>query len=155
MPIRIATSSDIEAWVALRAQLWADTPLDAHRAEAAAMLAKSPGAAIVFLDAVDKTHTRAFAEATLRHDHVNGCETSPVAFLEGIFVRPDLQGAGIGRALLQSVQSWAQDRDCSELASDAHLDNVASHAFHRALGFDETDRVVYFRKPIQGRNRRR
>ena len=25
-----------------------------------------------------------FAEASLRHDYVNGCETSRVAFLEGI-----------------------------------------------------------------------
>ncbi|WP_299149254.1 aminoglycoside 6'-N-acetyltransferase [uncultured Tateyamaria sp.] len=148
MPIRTATPSDIERWVALRAQLWADTSMDEHRDEAAAMLAKSPDNAIVCLDVVDGTRIRAFAEATLRHDHVNGCNTSPVAFLEGIFVHPRYQGSGIGRALLRSVQSWAQEQGCSELASDAHLENAASHAFHRALGFDEMDRVVYFRKPI-------
>ncbi|MFV2053338.1 aminoglycoside 6'-N-acetyltransferase [Aliiroseovarius sp. YM-037] len=148
MPIRIANFSDLHGWVELRAQLWDDTPLDRHRDEATAMLAKSPDECIVFLDVVDGTGIRAFAEAALRYDHVNGCETSPVAFLEGVFVRPENRGSGIGRSLLGSVQSWARKMGCSELASDADTKNLASHAFHRALGFDETDRVVYFRKPL-------
>lgn len=148
MPIRIATSSDMEGWAKLRAQLWDDTPYDQHLAEVAAMLAKPFGECIAFLDVVDGTGIRAFAEAALRHDHVNGCETSPVAFLEGIFVRPEDRGSGIGRNLLRSVESWAQDQGCSELASDADLDNRAGHAFHMALGFRETERVVYFCKPL-------
>ncbi len=148
MPIRIATLSDIQAWVALRAELWGDTSLDEHRVEAEAMLAKSPDDGIVFLDIVDGVGIRAFAEATLRHDHVNGCETWPVAFLEGIYVSPDVQGSGIGRLLLGSVQSWAREKGCSELASDADIDNVASHAFHMALDFEETQRVIYFRKAL-------
>jgi aminoglycoside 6'-N-acetyltransferase I len=145
MPIRVATHSDIQGWVDLRAQLWNDTSLDQHRDEAEMMLSKSPDESIVFLDIVDGGDIRAFAEAALRHDHVNGCETSPVAFLEGIFVRREVRGVGIGGLLLKSVQAWAHERGCAELASDAHLDNVASHAFHTALGFTETDRVVYFR----------
>lgn len=112
------------------------------------MLAKSPGQSIVFLDVIDGVVIRAFAEAALRHDHVNGCESSPVAFLEGIFVRHSDRGSGIGKLLLKAVQSWAQDKGCSELASDANLDNLASHAFHNAVGFEETDRVVYFRKAL-------
>ncbi|SNR97857.1 aminoglycoside 6'-N-acetyltransferase [Antarctobacter heliothermus] len=146
MPIRIATQLDLLSWVALRARLWSDTSRDQHRAEAREMLAKSPADCIVFLDVGDQGGLRAFAEAALRHDHVNGCETSPVAFLEGIFVCPNYQGSGIGRDLLASVQTWARERGCSELASDAHIANVASQAFHRASGFEETDRVVYFRK---------
>ncbi|WP_417208367.1 aminoglycoside 6'-N-acetyltransferase [Antarctobacter sp.] len=148
MPIRVATQSDLQSWVALRARLWSDTPLDQHRTEAREMLARSPAEGIVFLDVGAQGGLRAFAEAALRHDHVNGCETSPVAFLEGIFVCPNEQGSGIGRDLLASVQSWARERGCSELASDAHLGNVASQAFHLALGFEETDRVVYFRKVL-------
>ncbi|WBU59242.1 aminoglycoside 6'-N-acetyltransferase [Paracoccus albus] len=148
MPIRAATHSDISGWVELRARLWDDTSLDEHRAEAVAMLAKSPDQCIVFLDVIDGVVIRAFAEAALRHDHVNGCETSPVAFLEGIFVRNNDRGSGIGKLLLKAVQSWAQEKGCLELASDAYLDNLASHAFHNAVGFEETDRVVYFRKAL-------
>ncbi len=148
MPIRIATSSDMEGWAELRAQLWEDMAYAQHLEEIAAMLAKPSGECVAFLDVVDGTGIRAFAEAALRHDHVNGCETSPVAFLEGIFARPENRGAGIGRSLLRSVESWAHDQGCSELASDADLDNLASHAFHTALGFEETERVVYFCKPL-------
>lgn len=112
------------------------------------MLAKPSGDFIAFLDVADGTRIRAFAEAALRYDHVNGCETSPVAFLEGIYVRPADRGAGIGRNLLRSVQSWARERGCSELASDTHINNTESFAFHTASGFEETERVIFFRKPL-------
>ncbi len=137
---------DLGAWVDLRAQLWPDTSRNVHHDEAQAILATTPTQSVAFLDF--DSGARGFVEASLRHDHVNGCDTSPVAFVEGIYVRLDLQGSGIGRALLEAVKSWAQERGCSELASDAHLENVASHAFHTALGFDETERVVFFRKQL-------
>ncbi|MEL6101784.1 MAG: aminoglycoside 6'-N-acetyltransferase [Pseudomonadota bacterium] len=146
MPIRPATLSDIDGWAELRTQLWDDVPYHQHIAEIRTMLAKPPGEFIAFLDAANGIDFRAFAEAALRHDYVNGCETSPVAFLEGIFVRPEHQRSGIGANLLRSVQSWAQEHGCSELASDADIENLVSHAFHTASGFDETERVVYFRK---------
>lgn len=148
MPIRRAEQADLTGWVDLRARLWPDTSRDAHWVEAAALLAHSPRQFIVFLDIGHDARPRAFAEAALRHDHVNGCDTSPVAFLEGIYVRPDVQGAGIGRALLDAVQGWARDRGCAELASDADIDNTASHAFHRAVGLHEAQRVVFFRKML-------
>jgi aminoglycoside 6'-N-acetyltransferase I len=36
----------------------------------------------------------------------------------------------------------------SELASDALIDNVDSHRMHATLGFQETERVVGFRKRL-------
>ena len=146
MPVRIATSFDIDDWVSLRTQLWDDTGRDAHLAEIDAILAGPPGECIAFLDFTDDNRIRGFAEAALRHDHVNGCDTSPVAFLEGIFVCPDDRGCGIARNLVAAVETWAHAQGCSELASDAHLDNLISQTFHQATGFKETDRVVYFRK---------
>lgn len=148
MPIRIANASDIDAWAGLRARLWKDVTHDEHLDEIAAMLARPSGEFAAFLDVDDGTGIRAFAEAALRRYYVNGCETSPVAFLEGIYVRPEDRGTGIGRELLKSVQSWARAQGCAELASDADLGNLAGHAFHNAVGFEETERVVYFRKLI-------
>lgn len=40
----------------------------------------------------------------------------------------------------------AMRRALAELASDALLENTASHAMHRALGFEEAERVVCFRR---------
>lgn len=150
MQIRLATSRDIESWAKLRAELWPDSNCKQHHAEISAILAEPAGECVAFLEFSERGDIRAFAEAALRHDHVNGCESSPVAFLEGIYVRPDVRGKGIGARLFDAVRSWAKVRGCVELASDAHLDNLASHAFHKAMGLDETERVVYFRQSLKG-----
>lgn len=146
MPIRIATAEDIDGWAALRDMLWPDTEHAEHLVEMRDMLANPE--CVTFLGASDTGELRGFAEAALRHDHVNGCDTSPVAFLEGIFVRPAYRGQGTARALVTAVEGWAQAQGCTELGSDAALNNRASHAFHAAAGFTETERVVYFRKHL-------
>jgi aminoglycoside 6'-N-acetyltransferase I len=56
--------------------------------------------------------------------------------------------AGIAGCLVAAVERWARQRGCREFASDALIANEASHAVHRALGFEETERVVFFRKFI-------
>jgi aminoglycoside 6'-N-acetyltransferase I len=89
-----------------------------------------------------------FVEATLRTDYVNGCETSPVAFLEGIYVETWARRQGVARRLVEVVQQWAQRMHCNEMASDALLENTDSHGMHLGLGFEETERVVYFRKVL-------
>jgi aminoglycoside 6'-N-acetyltransferase I len=89
-----------------------------------------------------------FVEATKRDDFVNGTETSPVAFLEGLYVQPSHRRGGVSRMLVSAVATWAGVLGLSELASDSPLENVNSHAVHRALGFVETERVVYFRKKL-------
>jgi aminoglycoside 6'-N-acetyltransferase I len=89
-----------------------------------------------------------FAEASIRSDYVDGCETSPVVFLEGVYVEESERRRGFARALCAAVAAWGRDRGCTEFASNALLDNTASHAMHRALGFEETERVVFFRAPL-------
>lgn len=89
-----------------------------------------------------------FAEASLRNDYVNGTESSPVGFLEGWYVSSDWRRHGVGRALVDAVADWSREQGCSELASDATLDNRESHAAHEACGLHETERVVYFRKSL-------
>ncbi len=146
MIIRRAQAADLDAWAALRADLWPDGSAAEHRAEAADML--DNGALANFVaEAPDGTVT-GFAEAALRNDYVNGCETSPVAFVEGIYVAPEHRKADVARALCEAIAAWGREQGCTELASDALEDNVQSHDFHRAIGFEETERVVYFRKAL-------
>ncbi len=87
-----------------------------------------------------------FAEASIRRDHVNGCETSPAGFLEGIYVTENARRQGVARQMAAAVADWAREHGCRELASDAAIDNDASHRMHEALRFSETQRVVYFRR---------
>jgi aminoglycoside 6'-N-acetyltransferase I len=69
-----------------------------------------------------------------------------VAFLEGIFVWPEARGKGVAKALVTRAEDWGRQCGCTEFASDAALDNLASLDMHAALGFEETRRVVYFKK---------
>jgi aminoglycoside 6'-N-acetyltransferase I len=78
----------------------------------------------------------------------DGCETSPVGYIEAWFVDPDLRRQGHGLALLAAAEGWARDRGYIEHASDALLDNTVSHAAHRRAGYQEGDRLVTFRKVL-------
>jgi aminoglycoside 6'-N-acetyltransferase I len=89
-----------------------------------------------------------FIVASIRSDYVNGTESSPVAFLEGIYVLPAHRRHGVARALVAAVSGWVLSRGIHEFASDAALENELSHRVHRRLGFIETERVVYFRKAL-------
>lgn len=92
--------------------------------------------------------TLGLAEASLRRDYVNGTDSSPVVFLEGIYVAPEHRRQGIAQRLIEQVSQWGRQQGCVEIASDASLDNLVSHALHHALGFEETERVVYFKKAL-------
>lgn len=144
-----------EDWLALRRRLWPHATPAEHRAEMESFLA-APQRFFQVLAYVGGTEggeagaRRAvgLAEAAVRHDYVNGTEGSPVAFLEGLYVLPAQRRRGAARQLVQAVQAWAGAQGLTELASDTPLDNLTSQAAHRGLGFEETERVVYFRKAI-------
>lgn len=137
-----ATDGD---WLALREMLWPDSTREDHAVEMA-RVAEDPFRFGQFLARDGAGARLGFAEVSLRTDYVNGTESSPVAFIEGLFVLPHARRRGVAGALMAEVVAWARARGCRELASDALLDNIGSHAMHAALGFAETERVVYFRR---------
>ena len=147
MRITQASQPDTGEWSALRGALWPDAGVDEHLADIAAMLAEA-GRAICFLARSDDGASVGFAEVSLRYDYVNGCSTSPVGFLEGLYVTPAARRQGIARELVTAAEAWSAQKGCREFASDVLLENVESQKVHEALGFTETDRVVYFHKPL-------
>jgi len=148
MRIAVASAAHLDAWSRLRCALWDWMSAEDHRAEAEQTYFSGDPDKVAFVAMSDSSETLGFAEAALRRDYVEGCETSPVAFLEGIYVAPENRMAGVARALSQAVADWGRSQGCSELASNALLDNAESHMFHAAIGFTETERVVYFRKEL-------
>ena len=89
-----------------------------------------------------------FIQLSIRTDYVEGASTSPVLYLEGIYVEPAWRRQGIARRLLRSAEAWGLERGCVEMASDAELQNTPGIAFHMAVGFSEANRVVCFTRPI-------
>ncbi len=145
LQIAQAGAADRDDWLELRSLLWPDSP-DDHPGEMEAIRASGELLCLIARDGDGSAV--GFAEAAIRHDYVNGCDTSPVGFLEGIFVRPEARRQGVARALIAAAMDWVRRKGCSEFASDAEIDNVDSHNMHNALGFVETQRVVYFRRKL-------
>jgi GNAT superfamily N-acetyltransferase len=79
---------------------------------------------------------------------VDGCDTSPVGYIEAWYVDPDVRRTGFGRRLLEAGEQWARERGHSEMGSDALLENDVSHLAHRASDYVETGRVINYRKEL-------
>jgi aminoglycoside 6'-N-acetyltransferase I len=148
MNIVPANVTHLDAWARLRAQLWDGMSVAEHRDDAAETYCSCKDNKAAFVALTDVGVVTGFAEASLRIDYVNGCETSPVTFLEGIFVATEHRKSGIARALADRVADWGREKGCTEFASDALLDNFDSHRFHAAIGFREEECVVCFRRAL-------
>lgn len=149
--VRHAASGDAEQWLALRRELWPEDRPDTHAAEIARFFGhrkrragSMPEAVLV---AVEGGRVIGFAEVS-RRNYAEGCETSPVGFLEGWYVAPAWRRRGMGRALLKGAEGWARSLGCTEFASDALAENSVSAAAHLALGFQEVEVIRCFRKPL-------
>ncbi len=143
--IREITSPEQPGWLELRLLMWPDEDRATHLTEMATFCA-DPERFRQFIAYSEQGETRGLIEVTVRTDYVNGTQSSPVAFLEAIYVVPEARRQGIARFLISAAEQWAWSRGCTEFASDAFIENQTSHAMHRALGFQETERVVFFRK---------
>jgi aminoglycoside 6'-N-acetyltransferase I len=148
MKILALTSADDKNWLQLRQALWVDTMTREHKEEMRSFLAE-PERFCQFICKSNEGQVLGFVEASIRMDYVNGTDHSPVAFLEGLYVKPEARRNGVARALLKTVADWGKTAGCRELASDASIQNRTSHAVHKSLGFAETERVVYFNKRLK------
>ena len=89
-----------------------------------------------------------FAQCQLRYDYVEGTKTSPVGYLEGIFVKEQCRHKGYAKELLVECEAWAKENGCSEFASDCEIHNVDSFHFHQAMNFIEANRIICFTKAL-------
>ena len=89
-----------------------------------------------------------FIELSLRN-LVDGCLSSPVGYIEGIYLQPKYRNAGMGRQLVNWAETWFKKKGCVEMATDAELDNLDSQKFHEGIGFQETYRIVQYKKSLE------
>ena len=140
-----AASTDARELARLAIQMWTDNTLDGLEADFSEII-RSENAVCFIKYAEDKPI--GFAQCNLRYDYVEGTKTSPVGFLEGIFVQEEFRRRGYARELLTECEKWAKEKQCTEFASDCELDNYDSFKFHSAMGFDEANRIICFKKRI-------
>ncbi len=143
--IKQATKNDAPILAELAIQMWKDNTLSGLESEFSDIISSENAAC--FIKYVEDKPV-GFAQCQIRYDYVEGAETSPVGYLEGIFIQEEFRHMGFAKELLQKCEKWASGKKCSEFASDCELNNVDSLKFHLAMGFDEVNRIICFKKNL-------
>lgn len=145
LTIRQAQPADFAAWADMRGQLWPASGRESHLAELAELTRDARFRGWLALAGHAPV---GFAEAFIR-PFANGCDSRPVAFLEGIWVHPSYRRRRVGARLLAAVEQWACALGFSELGSDTDIANALSLLCHGRWGFEEMERVVCLRKRLR------
>ena len=145
MDIRVATLEDVQIVAKLAIQMWKSHTIEELAREFYDYISKEKGRVFI---AVADAGAVGFAQCGLRHDYVEGTASSPVGYLEGIFIKAEYRKRGLARGLLETCQKWAKEQGCTEFASDCELDNENSRKFHLKMGFVEANRIICFTKKL-------
>ena len=145
MIIKKAEPTDLPLLAALACRLWPEHPLEEMLTELAENIT---GPEAAFFLALDGENAVGFAQCQLRYDYVEGTDSSPVGYLEGIYVADGHRRQGLARALLAACEGWAKEQGCKEFASDCELTNAESLKFHLKVGFEEANRIICFAKKL-------
>ena len=143
--IRRAGSKDLLILRELFLALWPDHDATEMETELAVLLSRNDVA--IFL-ACNDAEAIGFAQCQLRRDYVEGTQSSPVGYLEGIYVTQEFRHQGTAGLLLKSCENWAREQGCKEFASDCELNNEGSLQFHLKMGFEEANRIICFTKRL-------
>jgi aminoglycoside 6'-N-acetyltransferase I len=139
--IRSAGPADRDAVARMRSKLWPDS----KAAEIPGLLERPADEGILLVAEHEARAPCGYAEIGTR-PFAEGCSTSPVAYLEGIWVEEAARRQGVARALVRVAEDWGRGLGLQEIASDTEVGNVESQAFHRGVGFEEAGQVVCFRR---------
>lgn len=145
MRVREAIARDRPEWLSMRQKLWPGSLAD-HDVDTRRYFDQPDGRMRTFV-AEEGGRLVGFLELDQRK-YAPGCESSPVPFIEGWYVDPNVRRRGIGRALVRAAEQWASAAGFKEIASDVEIENGDSIAAHGALGFTEIERVVCFRRAL-------
>ena len=143
--IRRATGEDKPEWLRMRQGLWPEAPIEYLDYDLDEILADDEQA--VFVAAGADGSLVAFIEAGMR-SHVEGCETSPVGYIEAWYVDEHVRGQKLGREMVHTAEQWAREKGMAEIASDTWLENEVSIAAHLKMGYYEAERLVHFVKRL-------
>lgn len=146
MIIRQAVKSDISAIAQMAVLMWNSHSVDDLTDEFENIVDTDDS--VIFL-ACENGKLIGFAQCQLRYDYVEGTNSSPVGYLEGIFVQEEYRNKGCAKSLLKECEKWAISKDCSEFASDCELNNNNSLKFHLKTEFTEVNRIICFMKKLK------
>jgi len=143
--LKEATLPEAKEAAHLALLLWPDHTLEDYMQEMTHLIAQ-PGATVIL--AYYDSEPIGFAQCQLRYDYVEGTSSSPVGYLEGLYVKEAFRKQGFAKNLINACEKWAKKKGCHEFASDCELENEKSLSMHLKLGFSEANRIICFKKMI-------
>ena len=105
MEIRRAKTNQWQETAAIARMLWPSHEREELEQEFRVLL-QNPDSAVFLVYQGDVL--AGFAQCGLRWDYVEGSSSSPVGYLEGIFVLPSYRGQGLAKALLAEKKGAAR-----------------------------------------------
>lgn len=145
MMIEFAKPTDVHDLTDMALMLWPDHSWDVLKNEMVQLLNSDRD--VLFVARVEEKAV-GFAHICLRQDYVEGSHSTPVGYIEAIFVKEKYRNRGIAKRLVQAGEEWSKSKGCIEMGSDTMIDNVSSQQFHKKIGFSEAGRIVAFIKWI-------
>lgn len=144
--IRPVNENDFVEWLRLRKLLWEESTAEEHRDEMLDIF-EHQDTQLVLVAEIGKGRLVGFLEASIR-PFVEDCHTDHVGYLEGWFIEPEFRQHGIGKKLVKYAEQWAIAHGCEEMASDSEIGNNLSVIAHSKLGYEETSRLIHWRKEL-------
>ena len=146
MIVRPVEKADWQEWLPMRRLLWPATSLPEHEDEMSVYFMRGEGFLSWVAEKSDK-QLIGFLEASIRQV-AEDCDTRNVAYIECWYVEPDFRRIGVRRLLVSHAVQWAHAQGCKEMGSDCELGNDISLKAHLGLGFEETSKLIHFRKNL-------
>lgn len=141
MKLKPIKAPDSDQWRILRKALYQDLSEDFNQTEMKNILASRNWHCFLIQH---EAKNIGLVEVSLRNI-VDGCLSSPVPYLEGIYLEPAARDKGLGKIVMEHLMNWCTAKGHSELAADCEIANPAAQRFFQSLGFSETYRTVGFR----------
>jgi len=145
MQIETATAADLPDIASMMVLLWPECDVNEELISNRALLLSEKDTLLV---AKVGEQTAGFIHLSLRYEFVEGTQSSPVGYIEAIYVQKEHRKTGAGRALVAAGENWCRTHGCQEMASDTELENTASTDFHESVGFEAKNRIVCFAKKL-------
>lgn len=145
MKIREYKEGDFNDWLQLRIELWPHCSREQHIKEMFKIL--EDDSPVFFLD---EGIIAGCIEVSIRHNE-RGYDSESIAFIEGLYIKPEYQRKGWASALIDHAENWAKKQGFTEIGSDTYPDNVKSRNLHKKLGYEELyeEKTVFFRKYLK------
>ena len=138
--INIATRDNACEVANLAIQMWEDNSIEGLTEEFIELIEKED--AQIFIKFVQDKAV-GFAQCQLRYDYVEGTESSPVGYLEGIFLEKEYRGKGYATECLNYAKRIAQNENAYKMMLLTGSKKESTLNFYKNAGYNSTDKQAF------------